>query len=160
LTELDLRSEAEKITANGFTWIAISDDKKPKETVVDKRGRLRTTQELDRWYRNANTITKAVAIIIHYNEFAIDTDGEDAEKIFLTKIYPRFSKDLKNAIDTTTRTKTPHGIHRLFKIHQEDFPTGIEDHEYWQGKGDHAQILLRGRPLSHRTRSMLRRKLR
>jgi putative DNA primase/helicase len=145
LTELDLRSEAEKITANGFTWIAISDDKKPKETVVDKRGKLRTTQELDRWYRNGNTITKAVAIIIHYNEFAIDTDGEDAEKIFLTKIYPRFSKDLQNAIDTTTRTKTPHGIHRLFKIHQEDFPTGIEDHEYWQGKGDHAQILLRGR---------------
>jgi P4 family phage/plasmid primase-like protien len=143
--KLDLRAIAEKYTAHKFTCLAIGSDKKPVEKVMDKRGRLRTAQELNQWFGNGSTTTTAVAIIIHYSEFSLDTDGEIAEKLFLTKFYPRYSKNLQNALDTTTRTKSPNGKHRLFRINKEDFPTGIEDHPYWKGKGEHAEILLRGR---------------
>jgi hypothetical protein len=136
-------SIAEKYTNNGFTWVALGEDKKPVEkTWTDKRGRLRTSEECNTWFGNGNS-TKAIGVIIHHTEIALDTDG-NGEYYFVKKVYPRFSNDLQKAIDLTAHTKTPHGHHRLFRINEQDFPEGINGNgrEYYKGNGEHEEIKL------------------
>lgn len=120
------------------------------EKVVDKRGRVATREELEDFFGpNGSKKAQWLAIILDSPKplAALDLDGNGLG-VFQNKIPPRCSEGLKIAINTTMRTKTPrNGLHIIFKMRSEDFPSGVHTREYWRelgnGKG-HSQINLMG----------------
>ena len=56
----------------------------------------------------------------------------------------RLPQILKDKIDKTTHTKTPHGHHRTFKIKQEDFPDGIKEKTIVR-LNEHNEIAVKGK---------------
>ena len=112
---------------------------------VDRRKQVATDQELVSWFSNGEA--DSIAIIINNTEFAVDTDG-DCEQVFLQKLLPLCSPELREKINKTMYTKTPNGYHRTFRISNEDFPAGIPEKTYLTINGKyhkHDEIALKGR---------------
>jgi hypothetical protein len=123
----ELAQEARKLTAQGFSIIPLMD----KVAVIkyEHRKQLATTREIHLWFSNGNGRSRAnsIGIAINTSEFGIDTDGEKCESIFRDKIIPRLSAELRDKVNRTMQTKTPHIYHRTFKFIQEDFKDGIKE---------------------------------
>jgi hypothetical protein len=111
------------------------------EKWIDRRKHLTTDEELVSWFSNSKA--DGVAITIDDTEFAIETDGT-GESLLQNKIMHRLPQILKDKIDKTTHTKTPHGHHRTFKIKQEDFPDGVKEETIVKLDG-HNEIAVKGR---------------
>lgn len=135
----------------GIGVIPTNDLKQPViEKVIDKRGRVATREELEDYFA-PNGIKRAqfLAVLLDSPKplVALDLDGNGLA-VFEKKVLLRCSEGLKIAINTTMRTKTPsNGLHIIFGIKSEDFPTGVRTREYWSGLGNgkrHNQINLMG----------------
>jgi hypothetical protein len=130
--------------------IPVNKDKRPIiESVNDKRGGLRTVEELEDWFGpTGSKQAQYLAAILDSPTplFALDLDGNGLT-VFQTKILPRCSECLQKAINTTMKTKTQrNGLHLVFRYRLDDFPEGIKRHDYWQGgNNDHNGIELMGR---------------
>jgi hypothetical protein len=131
-----LLSLAKELTLqHNISVIPTNEHKRPLETtVVDKRGRLATIEELDAYFgQKGDRKIRWLAVLLDGPSplTALDLDGTGL-KIFFNKVLPRCSKQLKNKITKTMKTKTPNnGLHILFKINREDFPSGIHTRKYW-----------------------------
>jgi hypothetical protein len=140
-----LVEQAKILTEHGFPVIPIRNKIPIIEKWAERRTRLATDQELAAWFSNGKA--NSVAIAINKTEFAIDTDGE-GERIFLEKLLPKCSEELRDKISSTMYTKTPHGYHRTFKVSAEDFPSGIPEKTYvtlCNEEHKHDEIALKGR---------------
>ena len=140
-----LLEQARILTRHGFSVIPIKNKIPVIKSWTDKRKQLSTEQEHITWFSNGKA--DSIAIAINNTEFAIDTDGE-CEQIFLEKVHPICSEELREKITKTTYTKTPKGYHRTFKISSEDFPEGIPERIYLTLSGEdhkHDEIALKGR---------------
>lgn len=131
--------------------IPVNENKQPMvETVVDKRGRIATPEELDDYFgpigsKKAQWL--AVLLDSPCKMVAFDLDGTGLST-FQEKVVPRCSRELQNTVNMSMRTKTPQdGLHILFKIKRVEFPNGIHTREYWSDLGNgkrHNQINLMG----------------
>jgi hypothetical protein len=131
---------AKKFTQYGIPVIPTK-NKIPVEKWTERRNQIATEQELVAWFSNGKA--NGMAIPINNTEFAIDTDGT-CECLFLNKVVARLPKDIQDAVNNTTHTKTPNGDHRLFRINSQDFPEGIKEKVYLK-LNDHNEIALKGK---------------
>jgi hypothetical protein len=135
----------------GIGVIPTNDLKHPIiEKVIDKRGRSSTREELEDYFApNGTKRAQYLVVLLDSPKLlvALDLDGNGLV-VFEKKVLPRCSEGLKIAINTTMRTKTPsNGLHIIFGIRSEDFPTGVHTREYWSELGNdngHNQINLMG----------------
>jgi hypothetical protein len=141
---IDLLSEAEKYICHGLKPITIKEDKKP---TIDTWTPLRDMpniplEQVKQWL--SNPLAVRMAVLLDKSWFAFDYDGLGEHRL-RTRILPRCPKEIQDAYEATTRTKTPHGGHALFRINPQDFPEGIREIECWSLLGDdtkHNQVLL------------------
>jgi hypothetical protein len=103
-------------------------------TVVDKRGKLSTAEELVAYFgHNEDKKARWLAVLLDspIPLGSLDLDGTGV-RTFQNKVIPRCSEQLRIKIEKTMKTKTPNnGLHILFRIRQEDFPSGIQTRKYW-----------------------------
>ena len=142
---------AEEFTLHGIGVIPTNDLKQPIiEKFVVRRGRVATHKELEDFFApNGTKRAQYLAALLDSPKplVALDLDGNGLA-VFQKKVLSRCSEGLKIAINTTIRTKTPSkGLHIIFRIKSEDFPTGVRTREYWNELGNdkrHNQINLMG----------------
>jgi hypothetical protein len=138
---ISLLEHARILTQHGFHVIPTKNKRPVLEKWEDRRKLLATEEEHVSWFSNGKA--DGVAITINETEFAIDTDGT-GESLLQNKIVHRLSRVLKDKIDKTMHTRTPHGHHRSFKINQEDFPEGIKEKTIVKLDG-HNEIAIKGK---------------
>src|SRR5215211_219858 len=142
--------EAEHLTKHKFLAIPLNNGV-PTVKYDKRREILASEQELSEWYLDKKV--NGIAIAINKTEFAIDTDGEECENIFVEKVIAQLSKNLQNKINKTMYTKSPHGHHRTFRIKLEDFPDGIKTDKYLVIGNNHSEIAVVGKEHILRERS-------
>jgi|SRR5215207_1503829 len=123
--------EAEHLTKHKFLTIPLNNGT-PTIKYSHRREQLASITELKEWFpdNNNNKKVNGIAISINKTEFAIDTDGEECETIFIEQVLPQRSKNLQDKVNKTMYTKSPHDHHRVFRIKSEDFPDGIKSDKY------------------------------
>jgi hypothetical protein len=121
----DLLAEAEKYTELGYCIIPTK-DKIPAIKWTERRGIKATDEELKEWFGTKNPKFKTFGIVLDISIVAIETDGI-GENIFNEKILPKLSQECRKVIRTSTRTKSPNGYHRLFRINTEDNRHGVKE---------------------------------
>ena len=106
-----LLEQARTLTQHGFPVIPVKNKVPVLDKWTDRRKQLATDEELVMWFSNGKA--DSIAITINNTEFAIDTDG-DCERLFLEKLLPQYSKQLKEKVVGTMHTKTPKGHRQNF----------------------------------------------
>ena len=140
-------------STNKASVIPCKEDKQPMlSSVIDKRNRLRSEEELIEYFDPNNRRgmrAKYLGILLDsiMPLCALNMDRR-GQNVFMTKILARCSEQLQKAINETTRTQTPsNSLHLLFSYSLEDFPYKISTHRYWKDKGgdtEHNEIKLMG----------------
>lgn len=83
-----------------------------------------------------------LGIVLDSSDLLVGLDiDKEGEQVMNAEILPKLSVQLQNKFNRTTRTRTPNGNHKLFRIKREDFPSGVGSVDVWTDpNGGHSEI--------------------